>query len=88
MSKLLLIGYASLVLLAGCNNETGSTKAGGSLIDIGDLGSGYDLMRDTNTGCIYIREGSAHSYPLTPYFNEEGKVAGCGEKDLDKTKYN
>lgn len=84
MKKLLLVGLTS-IMLAGCGAETSGDS--GELVDIGDLGKGYNLIRDTNTGCIYIQEGMAHSYPLTPYFNEDGKVSGCGEKGLDKTKY-
>lgn len=89
MKKLLLIGGLTAILLTGCsgNAETG-TQVNSNLVDVGDLGDGYDLMRDTKTGCVYIQEFLGHSHPLTPYYNEEGKVEGCGQKDLDKSKYN
>jgi len=85
--KRLLIVLLTVGLLVGCNRETGE-EINGEIVDIGNLGSGYDLLRDTNTGCIYIREGSSQAYPITPYFGEDGKVAGCGQEDLDKSKYN
>ena len=85
MKKLFLLLGLSM-LLAGCNLDAGE-EVNDDLVDIGDLGSGYDLIRDKNTGCIYVRESSAHSYPLTPYYGEDGQVQGCGEKELDKSKY-
>lgn len=87
MKKLLLVLGLSVLALIGCNNETGEVLNSG-LVDIGDLGSGYDLIRDSETGCVYIyQSNSSYSTPLTPYYGEDGKVVGCGEKDLDKTKY-
>ena len=89
MKKFLVIGgLAAFALLSlGCNNDTGTELNG--LVDIGDLGKGYDLVRDTNTGCVYIYERRAKdARPLTPYFDENGEVVGCGDEDLDKAIYN
>lgn len=85
MKKLLLVGLTA-VLLSGCNNNTGD-EINGELVDIGNLGKGYDLVRDKNTGCVYMRQVMGQAHPLTAYYDEDGKVVGCGEKELDKTKY-
>lgn len=89
MKKLLLIGGLTTVLLAGCtyNSDTGQ-EINSELVDIGNLGENYDLIKDKSTGCVYIQEGVAHSYPLTPYYGEDGQVVGCGKQDLDNSKYN
>ena len=86
MKKLLLVAGLSVLVLVGCNMETGDTLRGDSiLVDVGDLSNGYDLVRDTNTGCIYIN--NSNDYALIPYYGEDGKVMGCGEENLDKSKY-
>lgn len=87
MKKLALIGITAVALLSGCGYETGEVVQNGRFIDVGDLGDGYDLLRDKETGCVYIQEHSAHAYPLTPYYGEDGEVVGCGETDFDKSKY-
>ena len=89
MKKYLVIGGLTAFALLSLvyNNDTGTELNG--LVDVGDLGKGYDLVRDTNTGCVYIYERMAsYSRPLTPYYDKNGKVVGCGEKALDKTTYN
>lgn len=86
MKKLSLLLGLSILALVGCNQETGRGLRGDStLVDIGDLSSGYDLIRDTNTGCVYIN--NTNDYALTPYYDEDGEVMGCGEENLDKSKY-
>lgn len=86
--KKLTIFALPIMLLVGCTNYDSGEEINDQLVDVGNLGSGYDLVRDTNTGCIYIRETNvSHSKPLTPYYDEEGKVAGCGEENFDKSKY-
>lgn len=87
MKKLLLVGLTA-VLLVGCGNYDSGHSVNNSLVDVGNLGEGYDLLRDTNTGCVYIKEFNGHAHPLTPYYGEDGKVVGCGQTELDKSKYN
>lgn len=90
MKKMLLVLGLSLLALIACNDETGNlVNDDDTLVDIGNLSNGYDLIRDTNTGCVYIRENAnnADSQPLTPYYGEDGKVVGCGVTELDKSKY-
>ena len=82
--KKVMIALLLSVLLAGCNQDTGE-PFNSDLVDIGDLGEGYDLVRDANTGCIYTME--TFSLSLSPYYDENGNVAGCGEEDLNKSKY-
>lgn len=89
MKKTIIAIFTLTSLLAGCshNNETGE-YVNEQIVDIGNLGGYYDLVRDINTGCVYIYErGASYSRPLTPYYGEDGEVVGCGEKDLDKSKY-
>lgn len=85
--RLLLVGALSLSVLTACNNDTGKVIKG-DLVDVGDFASGYDLLRDMNTGCVYIYQSdSSYSTPITAYYGEDGKVVGCGEKDFDKSEY-
>ncbi|AGI11891.1 hypothetical protein X915_gp121 [Bacillus phage vB_BanS-Tsamsa] len=80
-----LIGLTALTLGA-CGYEQGSTVYGGKFKVIGDVGGNYALLRDVDTGCIYIERTS--SYPsISAFFDENGKVAGCGQTDFDTKKY-
>ncbi|UGO51331.1 casein kinase-like protein 1 [Bacillus phage vB_BanS_Skywalker] len=84
-----LIGLTALTLGA-CGYEQGSTVYGGKFKVIGEIGAGsdgqYALLRDVDTGCIYIERTS--SYPsISAFYDENGKVAGCGQTDFDTKKY-
>ncbi|QIW89785.1 putative signal peptide-containing lipoprotein [Bacillus phage Izhevsk] len=82
-----LIGLTALTLGA-CGYETGSTVYNGKFKVLGTIGTGeeYSLLRDVDTGCIYIERTS--SYPsISAFFDENGKVAGCGQTDFDTKKY-
>lgn len=86
MKKLVLAGLIGLtaLTLGACGYEQGSTVYGKFKV-IGDVGGNYALLRDVDTGCIYIETSS---YPsISAFFDEEGKVAGCGQKDFDVKKY-
>ena len=84
MKKTIVTLLLLTLLIIGCNRSTGN-PFNSDLVDIGDLGKGYDLVRDTNTGCVYIME--TYSTTLTPYYDENGSVTGCGEEDLDRNEY-
>uniref|UniRef100_A0AB39C7C3 Lipoprotein n=1 Tax=Bacillus phage KoopaTroopa TaxID=3234046 RepID=A0AB39C7C3_9CAUD len=88
MKKTLLAGLIGLtaLTLGACGYEQGSTVYGGKFKVIGDVGGNYALLRDVDTGCIYIERTS--SYPsISAFFDENGKVAGCGQTDFDTKKY-
>jgi hypothetical protein len=78
----------SATLLTGCDwgHETGSIVYGGRFEVIGDIGEeGYDVLRDRETGCVYVE--ATNTMGMSPLFDEEGKVEGCGKKNFDKDKY-
>lgn len=79
MKKVLLTSILLLTLLTGCEGyETGETTHGGAWKVIGQHGD-FDLVRDTNTGCVYLQ--SVYNIEnLTPYYNAKGEVEGCGDK--------
>lgn len=85
------ISLATLIListltLTACNGyETGSTVEDGAWIVVGNKGS-YDVLKDAKTGCLYLQSFNDRS-GITPYFDENGKVMGCGEKDYEQPKY-
>lgn len=85
--KILLLTIIAVVVLVGCSNKETGYEINSDLVDIGDLGRGLDLVRDKNTGCIYIKRESGNHYSFSAYYDETGKVAGCGEENLDKSKY-
>jgi predicted small secreted protein len=86
MKKLLLIGAVAIgaISLAGCGYTVGSTVEDGAWKVIGEHGH-YDMLRDLKTGCVYIE--STDGYEITPYYGEDGKVVGCGQKNFDEDKY-
>lgn len=70
-------GALLVVTLAGCSGyDTGDTVMGGNYKVVGDKGY-YDVLRDVKTGCYYLE--SHTSSGLTPYYDKDGKVKGCGE---------
>lgn len=90
MKKIALVGIIGLtaLTLGACGYEQGSTVYNGKFRVVGKIGAGdeYTLLRDVDTGCTYIERTS--SYPsISAFFDENGKVAGCGQKDFDTKKY-
>lgn len=77
MKKIILtVGVLSSILLAGCVDESQSETNTVHFKTVKRVESefGYgNIIRDPDTGCMY------YSYEKTPYFDKEGKVAGCGE---------
>ena len=87
--KLFIIASMVFVLTA-CDrsNSTGTTFGKeGNLVDIGDFGNGIDLLRDKNTGCVYIYKETGHQLNISAYYGEDGEVVGCGEEQFDRSKY-
>ena len=76
-------------ILSACSNISTGDEIGekGNLVDIGDFGPGMDLIRDKDTGCVYIYRESGHQFSVSAYYGEDGKVVGCGEEQFDKSKY-
>lgn len=89
MKKTLLVGLltVSALTLGACDAgfETGQTVYDGKFKVIGEYGDSYDIIRDLDTGCIYAESTSNRG--ITPLYDEEGKVQGCGQKDLNLKKY-
>ena len=83
MKKALIIGMTSLTLLglAGCSGgyETGD-EVDSNFKAIGDIGD-YDLLRDKETGCVYMQE-HYDGVQMTPYYGRDGKVMGCGDSNF------
>ena len=79
--KTLFLGVAlSILTLVGCEGyETGDVVEGGAWRVVGDKGD-YDVLRDTETGCLYLQSTYATT-SVTPYYDEDGKVMGCGEEE-------
>lgn len=75
------------IVLAGCDDghSTGETVYGGRFKVIGQFGDGYDILRDRETGCIYLEPTTQSG--LTPLYDEHGKVEGCGNVKFDTNKY-
>lgn len=71
-SGVLLIG-----VLAGCEGYgTGDIVENGDYKVMGNKGN-YDVLQDLKTGCLYLEPHS--DYGLTPYYDKNGEVKGCGE---------
>lgn len=86
---LILFIFCLTTILAGCSdNRPIEEKITDDLIVVGNIGAKFDLVRDTNTGCVYIYFSEGYETNLTPYYGEDGEIQGCGEKNLDKSKYN
>ena len=80
--KALVLGVAlSVLTLTGCGNgyEEGSTVENGAWRVIGEKGR-YDVLRDTDTGCVYLQSNKSID-GITPYYDEDGEVMGCGDKE-------
>lgn len=78
----LVIGITAL---AGCSPyEEGEIVGDGNFKVMGTMGS-YDVLRDTNTGCYYLEPMNERS--LSPLYDEDGKVKGCGDDSISDKKY-
>lgn len=73
MKKVLL--FASFILLAACgieNERASNDRFGGTRVEI---------FTDKETGCRYIMMSQSTAYNgLSPLYNKEGRVDGCGSK--------
>lgn len=80
MKRLLLLAFAIPMLAAcGAGYETNDYVEDGDFKAVGDVGT-YDILRDVRTGCQYLQPHSTTA-SLTPYYDEDGKVKGCGEDE-------
>lgn len=87
MKKLLLVSTVSL-LLVGCSNGEGE-NLGTSSVDSNFIkvveGGEIDVYKDRETGCHYLHSddegGNATVGGFFPYYDESGKVKGCGETE-------
>jgi hypothetical protein len=87
MKKVLFVVALSSMVLSGCGYKEGEHIENGRFKVVDKTGS-YDILRDTKTGCMYFYEDVAsYSHPLTPVYDENGKVMGCGKKNFDENKY-
>lgn len=84
MKKIILLLFLSS-LLAACGTSAAEEKE--ELFDTIDTISGIDIVRDVRTGCIYYYYVAGYQAAFSPYYDEEGQVAGCGEEQLDQNKY-
>lgn len=37
------------------------------------------VVKDSATGCLYIKTKSTFKTEVSPYYDEDGKIKGCGE---------
>jgi hypothetical protein len=86
MKKMLFVMALFSMVLSGCGYEEGEIVEDGRFKVVDEVGS-YDILRDTQTGCMYFYESYSHSQILTPVYDENGEVMGCGKKDFDEDKY-
>lgn len=85
MKKVLIVLLLIIVLfLTGCEGYEQGEVVHSRFKVIGDI-EDYDVLRDVKTGCVYLE--SEYDYTLTPLYDENGKVEGCGEKNIDLGKY-
>lgn len=78
--KLLTVASMSLLLLTACDGfSDGSIVKGGGFKAVGDKGDYYDILKDLETGCLYLE--SHYQTGLMPYYGEDGEVQGCGETE-------
>ena len=83
--KTLALGVAlSVLTLAGCSGayEEGNTVEDGAWRVVGEKGR-YDILRDTDTGCMYLQSKRSIN-GITPYYDEDGEIMGCGEEEVLK----
>ena len=70
---MLSLGVLSSVLLVGCAESEENYIYFKSTKNI-ETDYGYEtVIRDPDTGCMYFHGTN------TPYYDKEGKVAGCGK---------
>lgn len=78
MKKLTLVAVVAALTLVGCGGyESGTRVQDGQFEVVKDVGR-YDLLRDIDTGCMYI-ESHRSDGGIAPYYDKDGKVAGCGK---------
>lgn len=86
--NLLAVGLLGVVLLAGCGDGDRGYDTGKLLEDdfkvVGNLGGKYDVILDLHTGCLYTE--SVFESGLTPLYDENGEVQGCGE-EVEESKF-
>jgi len=77
MKKLLLLLSVTSVILAGCAGD--SIKEENKDYIVVDNKKGFlstrKIIKEKETGCYYLES----TYNFTPYYDENGKVKGCGE---------
>lgn len=79
MKKLIaVLGLSTALLLAGCEEvATDENVLYLETIQEYETDYGYgEIVRDPDTGCLYV---SSDGDDLAPYYDVEGKVAGCGD---------
>ena len=82
-----ILTYSAIVLglltLTGCSDgggyATGKVVGNGAWRVVGDKGN-FDILRDTETGCLYLQSHYSNKN-ITPYYDENGDIMGCGEED-------
>lgn len=86
MKKLMSTLILGSMLLVGCSPsikdmEERNESRNSDFIILDKLSEFVFVVKDKNTGCQYIQSQSSDMYyQYSPYYKEDGKVGGCGEK--------
>lgn len=74
--KRLILGLTIPILLVGCS-ESSMDKVQAPRFK--DNIKEYKIITDNETGCKYLIRGAGSYVSMSPLYNKDGKVEGCGK---------